>query len=84
MPVNPTVRADVIDLQSDTPRSDDIFLVDTNVWLWQTYANATVGTDPKRLTQISAYLNYLSQALSTGAILAHSALSLAELASVIE
>jgi hypothetical protein len=65
--MNLIVSADVIDLQSDTPRSDDIFLVDTNVWLWQTYANATVGADPNRLAQIGAYLNYLSQAFRANA-----------------
>jgi hypothetical protein len=63
---------------------DDIFLVDTNVWLWQTYPNATVNLKQSRKKQINVYLNYLPRVLSIGAILTYSGLSLAELASVIE
>jgi len=36
------VQADVIDIASDSPQPDDIFLVDTNVWLWQTYSRFSV------------------------------------------
>lgn len=84
MPVNLTIQADVIDIRNDIPQQNDIFLVDTNVWYWQTYTNATVAAKPSRLTQINKYLIYLSQTLFTGATLTYSGLSFAELASVIE
>ena len=36
------VQADVVNIDSDTPQPSDIFLVDTNVWLWQTYSRYSV------------------------------------------
>jgi predicted nucleic acid-binding protein len=83
MTVNLTVQAEVIDLQGDLPRIDDLFLVDTNVWFWLTYANAGYarGADPNK---IGAYSNYLSFALSNGATLTYSGLILAELTHIIE
>ena len=36
------VQADVVNIDSDTPQPSDIFLVDTNVWLWQTYSRFSV------------------------------------------
>ncbi|PSB49227.1 hypothetical protein C7B80_03265 [Cyanosarcina cf. burmensis CCALA 770] len=84
MAVRLTIQADVIDIGSDMPQPNDIFLVDTNVWYWQTYTNATVGIRPSRLSQINQYLTYFSQALSSGAVLTYSGLSFAELVSIIE
>lgn len=83
MTVNLVVQAEVIDLQSDRPRIDDLFLVDTNVWFWLTYANAGYarGADPNK---IRAYSNYLRSALSKGATLTYSGLILAELTHIIE
>lgn len=37
MAVNYTVRAAVVDIRQDTPKREDAFLVDTNVWYWLTY-----------------------------------------------
>lgn len=34
MEINYDVRARVIDLKADTPKVEDMFLVDTNVWFW--------------------------------------------------
>jgi hypothetical protein len=81
MAINLNIQADVIDIRSDTPLQSDIFLVDTNVWFWQTYTNP--GFAPK-VYQISSYPNYLNQALSNGATLTYSGLILAELAHIIE
>jgi hypothetical protein len=75
------VQADVIDIGTDMPRQNDIFLVDTNVWFWQTYINAGFGA---KGYQIRNYPNYLNQALSNGATLTYSGLILAELAHIIE
>ena len=81
LPIN--VRASVINLLSDTPQSDDIFLVDTNVWVWQTYSHA--GAASRIANQkISEYTPYLKQTLDCGATLAYSSLILSELAFVIE
>jgi len=60
MAVRLTIQADVIDIGSDIPQPNDIFLVDTNVWYWQTYINATVGVKPTRIGQVNQYLTYLS------------------------
>jgi hypothetical protein len=55
--------------------------VDTNVWLWQTYTNASATA---QAYQLNNYPNYLAQALGIKATLSYSVLTLAELASVIE
>jgi hypothetical protein len=82
--LNLSVRADVIDITADVPQKNDIFLVDTCVWLWQSYSNSTWNSKPDRLIEVGSYLNYLTQAASIGATLTYSGLSLVELASVIE
>jgi hypothetical protein len=41
MPVNYTVQADVVDITTDSPQKGDIFLVDTNIWYWLTYPQAS-------------------------------------------
>ncbi len=81
MNISLTVRADIIDIQNDTPQKSDIFLVDTNVWLWQTYRNASFTAKPY---QLKDYPYYLDSALEQGTTLSYSVLTLAELASVIE
>jgi hypothetical protein len=83
MPINLTIQAEVIDIRSDTPRQDDIFLVDTNVWLWQTYTNA-IASSRNAPNKIRAYTPYLSKARKNGATLVYSGLILSELAHVIE
>lgn len=92
------VQADVVHIDSDTPQPSDIFLVDTNVWLWQTYSRYSVPNlaqsdlslssshqDLRRLQRKTAkYLTYIKQASITGAILVYSELMLSELSHVIE
>lgn len=46
MPVQYQVRAHVVDLRNDTPRSTDRFYVDTNVWFWTTYSSARHSSNP--------------------------------------
>jgi hypothetical protein len=86
MASNYTVQSQVVDIGTDTPQSGDIFLVDTNVWLWQTYAPATTpgAVSRSRLRTIAVYLTYINNALNVGATLCYSGLSLAELAHNIE
>lgn len=79
MPKKHIVQADVIDISSDTPQKEDIFLVDTNVWYWLTYTSATFSAPHQ-----GTYSNYIEDAVKTGATLCCSGLSLAELAHLIE
>ena len=84
MPANYTVRADVIDIQQDNPRKEDIFLVDTNVWYWQTYTQASILSKPYNQYQTQQYPSYLNKALSANALLSYCGLSLMELVHNIE
>jgi predicted nucleic acid-binding protein len=80
MAVNYIIQAQVVDVTVDTPKSEDVFLVDTNVWYWLTYPNA-ISFIP---SQLSEYPGYLNKALGTKSRIHHSGLSLAELAHLIE
>lgn len=81
MSINYNVRAEVIDLRSDTPKDDDMFLVDTNVWYWLTYTRASTAAVPY---QINDYPAYIAKALTTKCLLSYCGLSLSELAHNIE
>jgi len=81
MAVNYTVQAEVVDIRSDTPKEDDIFLVDTNVWYWLTYTQASQSALPYQITD---YPTYISKALSKKSLLLYCGLSLSELAHNIE
>ncbi|MBF0553257.1 MAG: PIN domain-containing protein [Nitrospirae bacterium] len=80
MPINYTIHANIVDINADTPKLDDLFLVDTNVWFWMTYSKVTSNA-PKQWPYYPAYLN---KALATGSSVRHVGLSLAELAHIIE
>ena len=84
MPPRYTVRAHVIDIRTDMPRSTDAFLVDTNVWCWYSYRNTTMSPGGPSPVQASAYSGYVRQAASLGATCYRTGLSLAELAHLIE
>ena len=81
MAINYTVQADVIDIQRDSPQNTDVFLIDSNVWYWMTYPNASQSAIPY---QLSDYPDYVNRALMAGARLYWSGLSLAELSHLIE
>lgn len=83
MTVTLNVQAEIIGIRTDTPQPGDIFFVDTNVWLWQTYPNATTSFSSS-IKKSRYYTAYLSAALSNGATLTYSGLILSELAHVIE
>ncbi|MEH1789193.1 MAG: hypothetical protein V7L23_27350 [Nostoc sp.] len=65
MAVNYTVQAEVVDIRSDSPNKDDIFLVDTNVWYWYTYTNPSISSRPY---QIIEYPSYLAKAISVNSL----------------
>jgi len=87
MPITLNIQADVIDISSDTPRQDDIFFVDTNAWLWQTYYSNRqfpFSLPSRTRNNILIYTAYLANAKRNGAGLRYSGLVLAEIAHVIE
>ncbi len=77
-----SIKADVIDITSDTPLPSDSFLVDTNVWYWMTYSRASLAG--AQTYQVSDYPQYTNSALNAGSGIFQSGLSLAELSHVIE
>lgn len=81
MPPAYTVAANVIDITNKSPKSTDVYLVDTNVWFWMTYPTAT---HTAAHYQTTIYPNFINQALNVGAKLLRVNLSLAELSHIIE
>lgn len=84
MAINYTIEATVIDITHDTPKTEDIFLVDTNVWYWMTYTRASQRIKPPLQYQTNIYPTYTNSALAVGAKIYQSGLSLSELAHLIE
>lgn len=84
MAVNYTVQAEVIDLRTDSPSLSDSFLVDTQPWIWITYASFSQAENPPSGNQLKHYSSYLNKAISAKAKLLHCGLSLAEMAHQIE
>ncbi|MEA5618475.1 hypothetical protein VB711_11600 [Cronbergia sp. UHCC 0137] len=78
---NYKVQADVVDIRSDNPKANDLFLVDSNVWYWYSYNSAILSADDY---QITYYPYYLTKAISAKSGLRYCGLSLAELAHQIE
>jgi len=81
MAINYNVKAQVIEITADSPKVEDVFLVDTNVWFWMTYP--TAGQSAQHY-QMNTYPNFVSAALAIGAKIYGSGISLAELAHRIE
>lgn len=79
MPIS--VNADVVNLRADQPRQDDVFFIDSNVWFWVGYTNASVGD---KFNQSVDYPTFVGKALSMGSSLYRCTLSFAELAHSIE
>jgi predicted nucleic acid-binding protein len=89
MAVHLSVQAAVIDLRNDRPSPSDLFLVDTNAWIWQTYPNVrAVPKKPAEVARvgqkITEYSSYIQAARNVGSTLVYSGLILAEIAHVIE
>lgn len=85
MAINYTIQSDVINITSDTPKAEDVFLVDTNVWYWMTYPKAATSASLNRYQyQLSDYPAFVNKALTVGSRICHTGLSLAELSHLIE
>ncbi|BDA19084.1 type II toxin-antitoxin system VapC family toxin [Aeromonas caviae] len=70
-----------------TPQAGDSFFIDTNVWLWTTYFSSrdfSSANKPFVNYQIEKYPSYIEKILDAGASMYHSALTLTEIAHVIE
>ncbi len=81
MAITYNIQADIINIHSDTPKHQDVFFVDTNVWYWQTYSRASVTAKPY---QVSEYPNYIKKIRSVNSTIFRCNLILAELAHIIE
>lgn len=84
MVVNYVVRAQVVDLATDAPKSTDVFLVDSNVWFWTAYARIGLAPRQPQPYQTRDYPRYLRHALGNSAQLHWCGLALSELAHQIE
>jgi hypothetical protein len=83
MPIS--VRATVISILDDTPRPEDVFLLDTNVLYWTCYTRALdLASAQRQDHKARAYSDYVNRALLAGAQLTKCVVSLTELAHVIE
>jgi predicted nucleic acid-binding protein len=78
------IQAAVVDINTDKPKNDDVFLIDSNVWYWLTYTHASQGLSPPCPYQVDSYPNYVKMALELKALIYASNLSLAELTHLIE
>lgn len=81
MAVNYTIQAEIIDITQDHPILEDKFMVDTNVWYWMYYTNASIAGKPY---QVKDYPHYINKVLNANAKIFYSGLSFAELAHLIE
>jgi hypothetical protein len=61
---------------------DDLIVVDTNIWLWLVYPNATLGLPP--IHMINAYSTWIVDARNKGAVVQHTTINLMEIAYRIE
>lgn len=84
MAANYVIKAEVVDINHDAPRSDDMFLVDTNVWYWMAYLRHAEANDPPAHYQTTEYPIYIRKTLRAKARIFRCGLSLAELAHRIE
>ncbi len=83
MPVNYKINASVVDLRCDSPRSDDVFMVDTNVWYWLTHGLAA-SAQKTSVRRVREYSPYIRNASSVKSKLLRFNLSLSELSHLIE
>ena len=75
------VQAQVVDIQDDTPKHEEQFLVDTNIWI-DLYYNPV--STPGSSYQDYKYTSYINKARYAMSSLLYCGLSLAEIAHVVE
>lgn len=84
MPINYSINADIVDIKNDSPKIEDKYIVDTNVWYWTAYTRATLGKKPPAKSSTLYYPSYIKKALQANSGLKCTSFSLAELAHLIE
>ena len=80
MAVDYSIQAEIVDITKETPKAQDVYLVDTNVWYWMVYSNASNSS----CNYFSSYPNYLNRAIAKHSTIHFSGFSLAELSHLIE
>jgi len=75
------IKADIVDIRCDDPKHQDAFFVDTNVWYWLAYSQASVTA---KAYQVRQYPGYFKKIRSAESRLLRCDLSLSELAHIIE
>jgi len=84
MAIQYSIAADVFDISTYSPKPEDSFLVDSNVWFWMTYTNASQSVEEWRKPLVAIYPQFVNNALISGSALFWCGLSIAELAHLIE
>lgn len=83
--INYDIKANIIDIQKDTPQKTDNFLIDTNVLYWMTYTRASIPEKMRPLPyQVNVYPDYIKKALAIKSGLLRTELHLTELGYLIE
>ncbi|MEJ5151253.1 hypothetical protein [Comamonas sp. MYb396] len=84
MPIHKSIKASVVDINSDTPKPSDRFFVDTNVLFWMGYSKAShLAFNPLQY-QVNDYPNYTDLAIGKDCKLFHTGLCISELVHLIE
>ena len=78
------VRAEVVDLRTDSPKPTDVFAVDTNVWYWLTYQRASQAAKRPSYYQTKYYPSYIKSARTARARLVYCGTVFSELSHRIE
>lgn len=81
MAVNFSVRSQVIDLRNDHPQRNDVYLIDTNAWIWMSYTRSSLI---KESYQLEDYPTYIDKIIEAGAKIYRTSINLIEISSVIE
>lgn len=78
--------AQILSIQTETPIKNERYLIDTNVWFWFTYVPNKIASIPDKPNQyqLEHYPKFIEEILKSNAQPCHSALSLTELANIIE
>lgn len=75
------IHANIIDITKDIPQKDDVFIIDTNAWIWATYTRATYSANRY---QTDYYPNYIDKIIECGAKIFRTSFVLIEISHVIE
>ncbi|MBL1265868.1 PIN domain-containing protein [Methylomicrobium sp. RS1] len=78
------IRAQIVDIRSDSPKDTDCFLVDTNAWYWLYYSRASQTPCAPQSYQLTHYPSYIQRTIKVKASLYCCALNFSELAHNIE